>query len=162
MDKALYLLAEFDQATQEGLAALYQTLGVEGRQTKDIPYHLTLGSRPCGEEVSMAQELAMVCTQTDCIEVRMDHLGFFGLHCLFVEPNMNRELLTLRNRFFPQCGKGVSAWTAHATLLIDEPEKVTAAIPIAAAHFEPWNARIEAVSLYEFFPTRFITRCILQ
>ena len=45
-------------------------------------------------------------------------------------------------------------WAAHTTLLMDEPEAILRAIPVAAEHFMPFRATIESLGVYEFFPER--------
>lgn len=164
-DRALYLLAEFDEHTQRALARVYAALqaeGLTGRQTKDIPYHFTLGSREMGCEAELTERLRAVCAATPAIDVRLDHLGLFGLTVLFAEPNMCFELLALQNAFFPSCGHGAHPWTAHATLLLDDEPNLLRALPIAARSFEPRVARMECVSLYEFFPARLMERRALR
>ena len=155
--KALYLLAEFDSETQEALAECYKALkeqGFNGTQTKDIPYHFTMGTFSCDREQELAQDAARICAETQAIDIRLDHLGLFGLHVLFAEPNMNTELLALVKCFSPDTGKGCHLWAAHATLLIDEPENILGALPIAAKAFRPTHAQITRIGLYEFFPLR--------
>ena len=71
---------------------------------------------------------------------------------------MNFELLNLEKALFNDCGNGVHNWTDHATLLIDEPEKILQAIQIVTETFQPFAAKIESLSLYEFFPARLISR----
>ena len=163
-NKALYLLAEFDDKTENELVKCYGILkgkGFIGKQTKDIPYHFTLGSFEADKESWLKDELKKLCSQTSCIDIRLDHIGLFGLDVMFIEPNMNFELLTLQKRFFDNCGNGCHPWTAHATILLDEPENILKALPIVVENFKPRNAQIKAVSLYEFFPTRFIEKCDL-
>ena len=157
-DKALFLLATFDDQTQNKLAAYYDLLyknGFIGSQTKNIPYHFTLGSMNIDCE-SQTIDLKKICADTRKIEINLAHIGLFGLNVLFISPNMNFELLTLQQSFFPACGNGYHLWAAHATLLKDEPETILKAIPIIAQNFEPFKARIENIELYEFFPLRFI------
>ena len=163
-NKALYLLAQFDDNTQEILAGYYEILrqqGFIGRQTKNIPYHFTLGSYGTEHEENLKIKLDEVCRDFKPIEIKLDHLGLFGMNVLFVEPNMNFELLQLQNSFFSNCGNGFHPWTAHATILLDEPDEILRAVPILAANFKPFKACIESVALYEFFPTRFIKKCEL-
>lgn len=158
-DKHLYLLAQFDQDTQRILSGYYDILlqnGFIGSQTKGIPYHFTLGKKDIECEMQLIDDLEKVCSNTACIDIHLSHIGLFGLNVLFIAPDMNFELLSLQQKFFPQCGKGAYNWTAHATLLIDEPEKIKKALPILAENFRPFIARIESIGLYEFFPTRFI------
>jgi 2'-5' RNA ligase len=164
-NKALYLLAQFDAKTEQVLSDYYKILqqhGLIGSQTKNIPYHFTLGSYDTNQENRLILELETICNKTSEIELRLGHIGLFGLNVLFVEPNMNFELLSLQKSFFDNCGNGYHPWTAHATLLIDEPENILKALRVINQEFKPMHSRIESVALYEFFPTRFIKRCGLQ
>ncbi|MDR1693350.1 MAG: 2'-5' RNA ligase [Oscillospiraceae bacterium] len=162
----LCLLAQFDEATQERLAGYYGILrqnGFEGTQTKEIPYHFTLGKKEVRSEAQLAEELEKLCAGIDRIDIHLSHLGLFaGAGVLFAAPDMNFELLTLQQRFYPHCGNGAYNWTAHATLLIDEPETIIRALPIAVKCFSPFIARIERIGLYEFFPMRFIKEVPLR
>lgn len=158
-DKFLYLLAQFDKETQEILTGHYDILqqnGFIGYQTKDIPYHFTLGKKEVDCEKQLIDYLDKICANTAYIDIHLSHIGLFGLGIIFIAPNMNFELLTFRQKFFPDCGNGAYNWTAHATLLIDEPEGILKALPIVTKNFKPFKARIESLGLYEFFPMRFI------
>lgn len=106
----------------------------------------------------MIDKLVQVCAETDCFEIKLDHIGLFGLKVLFIEPNMNFELLKLQQCFFTDCGNGYHDWAAHATLLMDEPEIILKALPIIAKNFKPFKARIESIKLYEFFPAKLIKK----
>jgi len=163
-DKNLYLLAEFDGETQKILSDYYEILknhGFIGNQTKDIPYHFTLGNMDCGCEEFLIEKMEKVCGSTQIFEIKLDHLGLFGLDVLFVEPNMNFELLSLQKFFFENCGNGDHPWTAHATVLVDEYTNILRALPILAENFKPIHAKIVSISLFEFFPKRFIKCCNL-
>lgn len=164
-EKALYLLAQFDRESQRRFEALYRALadeGFEGRQTKNIPYHFTLGQCDPSQEDALKGRLDAICAQTDRIEIWMDHIGLFGAAVLFLEPNMNFELLGLRQSFFPQCGSGCHPWAAHATLLLDERDEILRALPVVIDRFKPFRASIDSVGLYEFFPARFIRQAALR
>ena len=159
-EKALYLAAIFDERTQSVFAELYGILqrnGFVGTQTKNLSYHITLGSRGVEFENQTVRDLEIICAETRCFDINLAHIGLFGLNVLFISPNMNYELLNLERKFFPDCCNGYHPWSAHATLLIDEPNTVYNALPIVAEHFKPFKARIESVELYEFFPAREIT-----
>lgn len=164
-EKALYLIANFDSETQNKLNGYYDVLlqnSFIGNQTKNIPYHFTLGSRNIDCEKQMISELDKICSETACIDICLGYIGLFGLKVLFIAPNMNFELQELQNSFFGHCGNGSHPWAAHATLLIDEPEIILKALPIIADNFKPFKARIESVALYEFFPARLIKECKLK
>jgi hypothetical protein len=47
-------------------------------------------------------------------------------------------------------------WTAHTTILIDDSKIIQRALPYVAENFNSFTGRIESISLYEFWPTRFI------
>lgn len=163
-DKALYILAKFDEVTQSIFAGYYDALyqnGFIGSQTKNIPYHFTLGSRNIGCEEQLINDIERICSDTSFFEINLAHIGMFGLKVLFISPNTNFELLKLQQSFFPDCGNGYHNWAAHATLLIDEPEIIYKALPIVIENFRPFRARIESIMLYEFFPARFISDCKL-
>lgn len=158
-DKNLYLLAKFDDETQNKLTGYYDILtkhGFIGNQTKNIPYHFTLGSCGVDCETELLIKLNEICLKTKCFDINFAYIGLFGLNVLFIAPNMNFELQELQNNFFSDCGHGYHSWSAHATLLIDEPQTILKALPIIANNFKPFKARIESLALYEFFPARFI------
>ena len=158
-NKALYILAQFDEETQNILTDYYNILcqnGFIGNQTKDIPYHFTLGSCDVGCEEQLIDMLDEVCSNTNYIDISLSYIGLFGQNVLFIAPSMNFELLNLQQSFFTDGSCGCHKWVAHATLLLDEPETILKAIPIITDKFKPFKARIESVGLYEFFPARFI------
>ena len=164
-EKKLYLLANFDNETQCVLAGYYNVLcqhGFVGNQTKDIPYHFTLGSRTVACESQTLNDLERICAKTPPIEINLGYVGLFGLNVLFIGPNMNIGLLQLQQSFFPDCGSGLHYWAAHATILIDRPETILQALPILAENFKPFRACIESISLYEFFPTRLLKEFVLK
>ena len=164
-EKSLYLIANFDNETQNRLSGYYDILlqnDFIGNQTKNIPYHFTLGSRSIDCEKQMINELDKICSETACIDINLAYIGLFGLKVLFIAPNMNFELQKLQNSFFNDCGKGYHYWAAHATLLLDEQHTILKALPIVADTFKPFKAQIESIALYEFFPKRFIKECKLK
>ncbi len=121
-DKFLCLLAQFDIETQKILIGYYDILrqyGFVGNQTKNIPYHLSLGNKDINCEKQLIDDLDKICANTACIDIHLSHIGLFGLGVLFIAPDMNFELLTFQQIFFPHCGNSAYNWTAHATLLID-------------------------------------------
>ena len=159
MDKALYVLAEFDKETQETLRGYYETLvssGIIGTQTKDIPYHFTLGIYPIEDEAGISDKLDSICADVSGITVRFGHIGLFGLNVLFLAPNVTRELLELHDRLSFENSIEQFPWTPHATLLIDEPETIVKALPLVVEQLQPLTARIDKIGFYEFFPKRLI------
>lgn len=53
-------------------------------------------------------------------------------------------------------------WTAHTTMLIDNHKNILKALPYVAKNFNSFIGKIESISLYEFWPTRFILEENLQ
>jgi len=157
--KHLYLLAQFDKETQKILSGYYDGLlqnGYMGNQTKNIPYHFTLGELEIDCENRIKDELELISSETACIEIHLSHIGLFGSKVLFIAPDMNIELLVLQQKIFPKIGNGAYNWTAHTTILLDDQDKILEALPIMTETFKPFFARIESIGLYEFFPMRFI------
>lgn len=159
-DKRIYLLAQFDEGTQKKLADIYNKLvqaGMIGEQTKDIPYHITLGSFDLKYETQVLERAQTVCQQTKALDIALNHIGLFGLKVLFLAPSMNEELLRLYSDLVPGGAvNGSHNWTAHATILMDTPDHIQAAIPIVSQAFSPFAAGIDSIGVYEFFPKKFI------
>lgn len=155
MSKALYILASFDEATDDKLNALQNKLyglGFEGTQTKNIPMHITLGSFPTDMEEELTERLRKISETTAPVPTLFNHIGIFGGgRVLFACPDVNKELLELKENFGSAYG-----WTAHSTLLIDEPEVILKAIPYILEDFSAFEAKLTELHLYEFFPTRYI------
>jgi 2'-5' RNA ligase len=162
-EKLLYALATFDEETSAHVTQLAHILnenGITGRQTPEIPHHITLGCYALDKESETKRLVQEVCAGARSFEVSLAHIGFFGLDVLFLTPIMNEALLGLYRRFHGGI-TDIGAWTPHVTLLIDGAEAILKALPLAAGHFKPRKARVSGVSLYEIFPARFITACPL-
>jgi 2'-5' RNA ligase len=159
-EKRIYLLAQFDQASNKKLALIYDRLvavGLVGEQTKGIPYHITLGSFGLADQRQVIERAREVCFKTRGFKVNLSHIALFGLRVLFIAPAMNTQLLQLYNDLAPgETTSGYHHWVAHATLLIDHPDNIQRAIPIVAENFAPFEATIESVGVLEFPPAEVI------
>ena len=157
-DKALYILAGYDEETDKRLTDMQNKLfeqGFSGVQTTGIPQHITLGSYPIEQEAYMKQLLEDMAKGTKPVEVSFNHVGLFvGARVLFAAPDISRELLGLRESFGETCD--VFDWTPHNTIIIDEPETVYKALPFVIDDFVPFKGMITELHLYEFFPARHI------
>lgn len=158
-EKFLYVMAGFDAETEEHLAELQNFLyenGFVGTQTKDIPFHLTLGTMLVAdgmEEEWLLEIMQEVAEISFDFTVPFNHLGIFsGGKVLFAAPDPEVELLHLNGRF----DHSDDSWTPHATLLIDEPPVILDALPLVLEKFKPFTGRIDKLYLYEFFPSRHI------
>ena len=155
MDKFLCVMAGYDDATERYFSGIQNELyqkGFVGTHTKELPQHITLGSFPCTAEAAAALQVKAAMAEAAPFEITFSHIGLFGeAKVLFIAPDINRELLVLKEHF-----GGSQDWTPHTTMLIDEPEVVFSALPLVAARFRAFSGRVERLHLYEFWPTRHI------
>ena len=164
-EKFLCIIATFDEETSKGMKEIYHTInevGIIGKQTPNLPHHITLAYFDTSREDEIKELLQEVCARTKSFDLSFNHIGLFGLKVLFLAPDVNYELLELHKELDRDGVKSSQGWTAHTTILIDEPEIIQKALPLVTQNFKQLNGRVESVSLYEFFPTRFITKINLQ
>ena len=159
----LCVMAELDDASQLRLRRIYERLsaeGLKGRQSKSLPYHVTLGIFPPTAEKDLLDLLASTSMEFHAFPLAYNSIGLFRMDVLFAAPNPNRELLALHRHFGGT--EDARGWTPHTTLLIDQPANLQQAIPLVAGDFETFTARVSSISLYQFQPTRFIQRATLE
>lgn len=157
-DKFLCVLAQYDEETELKLKGIQKVLsdnGFVGRQTPDLPNHITLGSFEITEEGILKEKVKTAARSFKSFDIRLNNIGLFGLDVLFIAPSVNHELLNLQEYFDNNYADGLD-WTAHTTMLIDDHEIIHKALPYVAENFKSFTGRIESISLYEFWPTRFI------
>jgi len=160
-DKRLYLLAELDDDSQAELKKFEKLIsdnGIIGRQTKDIPYHITLCQFPVEMENYLKDLLEGLSQKFKKLNITCSSLGLFGLNILFANPDMNSGLIELYNYVKEKSFEKDNDLAAHITLLIDEPENIMKVLPKIAGKYKGITGKISHISLYEFFPKRFIKR----
>ena len=81
----------------------------------------------------------------------------FGDKVLFLEPNLQPELLDLRKSFECDYANGFE-WVPHATLFCGEITEVQKARSLLPELVEPICAKIVGIELGEFFPPKKIIR----
>jgi len=165
MDKKLYLLAELDNASQLEIKEIEKIIienGFIGKQTKDIPYHITLCSFPVEMENFLKVLLDDLSKRYKKININFRSLGLFGLNVLFMNPNMNSELIEMYNYLKENSFEKDNDLSAHTTLIIDESENILKILPKIVEKYKGLNGEIKTISLYEFFPVRFIKRIELM
>lgn len=154
-DKFLCVLAGYDEKTENYFSGIQQKLyasGFEGRQTRDLPQHITLGTFPVAIENEISERIRRIANNTKPFEITFNHIGVFqGSQVLFIAPDTNIELLTLKEQFGDSYG-----WTAHTTMLIDDADQIIRALPVVLDNFSSCAGKITSLHLYEFFPTRHI------
>ncbi|MBL4933285.1 2'-5' RNA ligase family protein [Clostridium paridis] len=164
-EKFLCLLATFDEETEKYMKGIERTInetGIVGKQTPNLSHHITMAYYDTNREEEIKKLLEEVCLKTKSFNLTFNHIGLFDLSVIFFAPDVNRELLSLHEEFDKEFINNDKGWTPHATIIIDNEENIQKVIPIVANNFMPINARVEKVSLYEFFPTRFIAEYNLQ
>ncbi len=163
-DRLLYVMAQLDKETCKkirGIDRLLHQLGIDAKKPPKVPYHITLGAFELHQEHDIQKLVEEVCCKISSFPLTYNHIGLFGLNVLFFGPDVNLELLSLQQPFEDVRIKN-HEWTAHTTLMMDEPEVILKALPIVAEQFTGFHATIEMVSLYEFWPSRFICQCQLM
>jgi 2'-5' RNA ligase len=163
-DKFLCVMAQYDMQTELRLKELQKILsdnGFRGRQTPNLPNHITLGSFEVSQEELLKEKIKMVSKQFSSFDIKLNNIGLFGLDVLFIAPSVSHELLNLQQYFNNAYADGFG-WTAHTTMLIDDNETILKALPYIAENFKSFIGKIESISLYEFWPTRFILEEKLQ
>jgi len=157
-DKFLCVMAQYDRETEQKLKEIQNLLkGNEfvGKQTPDLPNHITLGSFDISQEVLIKEKVKMVSEKFHKFDIKLSNIGLFGLDVLFIAPSVNHELLNLKE-YFNHNFDDELGWTAHTTMLIDDHKTILRALPYVADNFKSFTGKIESISLYEFWPTRFI------
>ncbi len=158
MDKFLCVLGVFDRETERMLAEYQQAVfkeGFTGRQTMGIPFHVTLGTYAPTDGAMLQERVREL--EMPPVEVQFNHMGLFqGQEVLFLAPDVNRELLDLKEAFGVEKG-----WTAHTTMLIDSRQNCLRAAEVLGECFRRFSGRIDRVELYEFFPAKKLSEKIL-
>ena len=164
-EKFLTLMADLDEEAQARMSGWYHSLreaGFTGIQTPGLPYHISLSVFPPDQEKEAAEIARKAAAEYAPVPVFFSHIGMFsGGKVLFAGLEKDAELAALREA----CSSDVSQqlpWTPHATILIDEPETVHAALPVFVKSFIPFTARITRLHLCAFWPTREIGSFILE
>ncbi|WP_238918641.1 2'-5' RNA ligase [Clostridium sp. YIM B02555] len=159
-DKFLCVMAQYDKETELKLKEIQKLLsdnGFVGQQTPNLPNHITIGSFDISQEELVKEKVKMVSKQFHSFDIKLNSIGLFGLDVLFIAPSVNHELLNLQQYFNNDYADGFG-WTAHTTMLIDDHETIQKALPYLANNFKSFTGKIESISLYEFWPTRFILK----
>ncbi len=157
-EKFLTLMADLDNESQKRMACWYDELkqrGFVGKQTPDVPYHISLASFSLDKEKEVAEEVEKLAGQFAPIPVHMSHIGMFaGGSVLFSAPDMNPSgLLALHDAIRTETIDR-HPWTPHSTILLDEPETIQKALPIFIKSFRPFLATVTRLHLCAFWPTR--------
>lgn len=156
--KFLCVMAQYDEETEQKLKKIQKILldnGFKGKQTPNLPNHITLGTFEISEEEILKEKIKRVSNNFQSFDIKLNNIGLFGLDVLFIAPLVSHELLSLQQYFSSKYADDLD-WTAHTTMLIESSDVIQRALPLLAENFKGFRGRIESISLYEFWPTRFI------
>lgn len=159
-EKALYVLAGYDDETEERLSKIQNKLyelGFSGVQTKDIPMHFTLGSFDVEREEELKTRLEELAKTQKSFDASFNHVGLFRLpqnDVLFIAPEVSREMLNLKDSFLDN--KDIFPWSAHTTMLIDKADIIQEALKTVMSEFTAFTGKVEKLYLYEFWPARLV------
>ncbi|MCR5680882.1 MAG: 2'-5' RNA ligase family protein [Clostridiales bacterium] len=163
-EEFLTLMADLDEESQARMAGWYAALreaGFRGTQTPGLPYHISLATFPLDGEREAVCLMQKVSASFPPIPVHISHIGLFaGGRVLFGAPERNRMLDALHDACEPEPDPS-RPWTPHATILIDEPDAVAAALPVLVREFRPFVGTVMRLHLCAFWPTREITSAAL-
>lgn len=160
-DSRLYLMAELDADSQRAMEKYFSVVTAAtgaGGAPPAIPYHVTLGAFEVDREEEAAALMERALPGRRQLELRLDHIGIFGDSVLFIAPNATLELFELVRGFFPEACTGSHMFAPHVTLYSGDAQSTFRAAQALAGAFVPGDARLTAVSLYQFPPSRFIRR----
>lgn len=165
-EKFLVLMADLDDQTQNIMSEWYgklQKSGYIGKQTPNIPYHISLATFSVNQENEAIEEVQRLGKISHQIPVHLSHIGIFaGGKVLYAAPDMNpSDLLNIRNEIRLET-KNLYEWTPHATILLDEPEIIKSAVRIMIDEFTPIKATVKSLHLCEFWPVREIINIDLK
>ena len=156
-EQFLTLMADLDDEAQARMSGWYHSLqeaGFTGVQTPGLPYHISLSTFPLNQEKEAAEIARKAAAEYAPVPVHLSHIGLFaGGKVLFAAPEKDGELAALQ----AACRSDVPQqypWTPHATILIDKPETVCAAVPVLVRSFTPFVGKIIRLHLCAFWPTR--------
>ena len=143
------------QSIQEDLERLYG----EDTKTKDIPYHITLGSYAVEETDAVISKIKEVDGKTEPFAVRFSGLNHFGNYVRFVDPEMNNALLSLHGYFDSDYANGFDTWVPHVTVYRHtEAREIELTEELLAKLEKLTEGTIIGIELGEFFPPKKIIR----
>lgn len=156
-EQFLTLMGDLNDDSQQRMSEWYGILesnGFTGTQTPGLPYHISLAAFPLEKEREAIDIAKKAAEMFSPVSVHISHVGIFsGGKVLFGGPERNGQLDLLHDA----CDINIDPqrpWTPHVTLLIDEPERICAAVPLVIKSFRPFVCRIVRLHLCTFWPTR--------
>ena len=171
--KYLGVLAKFDEKTNERFELIKSQLIDIDMESKAMPPHITLGAYEGVKEKDLCDWICMISNTNKSFEINFNHIGLFSLNVAFLAPQVSAQLTALHRKVHEKyddcCGLigynytiKSNNWVPHASILINEPNLVLAALPVINNNFQPFLGLIISLSLYEFSPTNEIKKFNLR
>ncbi len=165
-ERFITVMAILDNNTQELLQKIQYDLecqyGVDTK-TKDIPFHITLGSYAVEDTTEIITRITDVANHTRSFDIEFDGLNHFGNLVRFIKPKISNELLRLHSCFDSDYANGYDRWIPHATVYRhSKPMKIELSDKIIKKIEQLKYARIIGIELGEFFPTKKIIRVLFK
>ena len=165
-DKFITVMAVLDEDTQCLLQGIQEDLerqyGVDTK-TKDIPYHITLGSYAVEETDEIVARISRIAEMTKPFPVRLGGLNHFGNQVRYIEPEVNGELIDLHKHFDSDYANGFHNWVPHITVYRhNAPTEIECSRELLSKLENLANATIVGIELGEFFPPRKIVRVLFD
>ena len=163
-EKFITVMALLDDRTQQLLQqvqnGLEQQYGTDTK-TKDIPYHITLGSYPVEQTDEVVSQIIAVAERSENFPVKLNGLGHFGNTVRYIDPEINEELKELHMHFDSDYANGYSEWVPHITVYRhSEPAEIELSEQITEKLGQLKEAVIVGIELGEFFPAKKIIRVL--
>ena len=165
-EKFITVMAIFDSETQKKFEELNvlmkEKYGADGK-TKDIPYHISLGSYAPEDAEMIVERIKQVAVENKSFPVFFEGLQHFGNVVRWMKPRMSEELMNLHLHFDNDYANGYPEWAAHATVFIHkEPTELELTDALQEKLEALKEARIVGIELGEFFPAKFIVRELFE
>lgn len=159
----LVVMACLDETTQREIKELRRKLyerGIEGYETKDVPYHVSLGSFPLNKLGEIEQAMEKEASVTEPFELTLKSYSDFGGRVLYLRPEESAAISDLRKKFDCSYADGLD-FVPHVTLLIGEEKDVSKAKEILG-EAPVLKATVTYLLLGRFFPAQYLRRCDLK
>jgi len=161
-EKFITVMAILDDQTQDIMESMakdmFQLYGSDVK-TKDIPYHISLGSYAPEDTEMIVERIKQVAKETKPFEIKLLGLNHFGNKVRFLEPELSDELMNLHLHFDSDYANGYPGWMPHATVYIhEEPREIEVSKELAEKVECLKTAKVVGIELGEFFPAKFIAR----
>lgn len=154
----LTIYAVLDDISQNKLSKFQQLLvknNLVGTETKEIPFHITLGSFPLNMKSELENLIKKESILNSTFEINLLKINHFKNKVVFVEPEINDNLLKLHNIFKGNYVDNYD-WIPHITLFCGKWLKIKKAKKIIQSNFVPFTAKVTSIQMGEFFPAKIL------